>query len=244
MTDSSLGHLPAKEKWEFDEGVTECFDDMLRRSIPQYAVMRGLAIDIAERFAESPGDVLDLGSSRGDSIAPLIEKFGSAKRFRACESSEPMLAYLRKRFERPIAEGYVMLDASDLRHRDRRTWLVDSVSVASSILTLQFVPINYRQGIVRDVFQSLLPGGGFIFVEKVLGESSEIDDLLVALYHGLKGENGYGKEEIARKAMALEGILVPVTASWNVDLLRQAGFRQVDCFWRCLNFAGWIAVKE
>jgi hypothetical protein len=26
--------------------------------------------------------------------------------------------------------------------------------------------------------------------------------------------------------------------------LRQAGFRDVECFWRCLNFAAWVAVKE
>jgi tRNA (cmo5U34)-methyltransferase len=36
---------------------------------------------------------------------------------------------------------------------------------------------------------------------------------------------------------------VPVTAAWNEDLLQQAGFRHVECFWRWLNFGGWIAVK-
>jgi tRNA (cmo5U34)-methyltransferase len=34
-----------------------------------------------------------------------------------------------------------------------------------------------------------------------------------------------------------------VTAKWNEDLLRDAGFRTVECFWRHLNFAGWVAVK-
>ncbi|GAB7188362.1 hypothetical protein ATKI12_8193 [Kitasatospora sp. Ki12] len=29
----------------------------------------------------------------------------------------------------------------------------------------------------------------------------------------------------------------------NVELLGQAGFQRVDCFWRWMNFAGWIAVK-
>ena len=44
--------------------------------------------------------------------------------------------------------------------------------------------------------------------------------------------------------LALEGKLVPVTAHWNEELLRNAGFAQVECFWRWCNFAGWIAVKE
>ncbi len=31
---------------------------------------------------------------------------------------------------------------------------------------------------------------------------------------------------------------------WNEEILQAAGFRVVECFWRCLNFAGWIAIKE
>lgn len=40
-----------------------------------------------------------------------------------------------------------------------------------------------------------------------------------------------------------EGVQVPVTASWNVDLLRSAGFRQIECYWRWCNFAAWVGVK-
>jgi tRNA (cmo5U34)-methyltransferase len=59
----------------------------------------------------------------------------------------------------------------------------------------------------------------------------------------MKGRNGYTEEEINSKRIALEGVLVPVTANWNEQLLRDAGFTQVECFWRNLNFAGWIAIK-
>ena len=50
--------------------------------------------------------------------------------------------------------------------------------------------------------------------------------------------------KIERKKESLEGVLVPVTADWNVELLKEAGFKHVDCYWRHLNFAGWVAVKE
>ena len=58
-----------------------------------------------------------------------------------------------------------------------------------------------------------------------------------------KREQGYSAEEIERKRLSLERVLVPMTAKWNEELLRDAGFRQVDCFWRWMNFAGWFAVK-
>jgi len=51
------------------------------------------------------------------------------------------------------------------------------------------------------------------------------------------------QEQIASKRKSLEGVLVPITARWNEDMLKAAGFRKIDCFWRNLNFAGWIAIK-
>jgi tRNA (cmo5U34)-methyltransferase len=53
----------------------------------------------------------------------------------------------------------------------------------------------------------------------------------------------YSQDEIARKALSLEGVLVPITAKANRDLLKGAGFARVDCFWRWCNFAGWLAIK-
>jgi tRNA (cmo5U34)-methyltransferase len=43
--------------------------------------------------------------------------------------------------------------------------------------------------------------------------------------------------------LSLEGVLVPVTSDWNIDLLKQAGFRQIDVFWKWMNFVGYIAFK-
>ena len=70
-----------------------------------------------------------------------------------------------------------------------------------------------------------------------------MDDLMVDLYYEMKRENGYTDEQIMSKRRSLENVLSPLKADWSVDMMRTAGFRQVDMFWRCLNFCGWIAVK-
>jgi tRNA (cmo5U34)-methyltransferase len=108
---------------------------------------------------------------------------------------------------------------------------------------LQFTPIEYRQRIVQDIYDSTLPDGALILVEKVIGASSRIDNDMVSLYYALKANNGYSQEQIERKRLSLEGVLVPVTAKWNEELLHTAGFGRVDCFWRWMNFAGWLAIK-
>lgn len=233
---SSLGHVPASSRWEFDAGVTSVFDDMLERSIPGYALMRETVTRLAGRYLRPGSDVVDLGCSRGGAIASLVESHSTID-FIGVEISEPMRAAARDRFR-----GRQNVSILDL---DLRTGYPNAAaSVTLSVLTLQFTPIEYRQRILRDAFEHTIPGGALILVEKVLGDSEAINRSLIELYHELKSEHGYSAEEIERKRLALEGVLVPVTARWNVDLLSQAGFSQIDCFWRHLNFAGWLALRS
>jgi len=132
----------------------------------------------------------------------------------------------------------------DIREMDlRKEFPPVSASVILSVLTLQFTPINYRQNIIQKAYDALLPGGCLIVVEKVLGSGSKLDSMMVDLYTTMKRTNGYSTDDIDRKAMSLEGVLVPVTAAWNEQLLQLAGFKHIDCFWRWMNFAGWVAIR-
>ncbi len=125
----------------------------------------------------------------------------------------------------------------------RREYPPVQASVTLCILTLQFVPIEYRQTVVKRIYDHTLPGGAVIVVEKVLGSNDESDRAMVDAYYDLKRENGYTQEQIDRKRVSLEGVLVPLTCGWNEELIRNAGFRNIDCFWRWMNFAGWVALK-
>ena len=232
-------HESMTSRWQFNQPVAEVFDEMLERSIPQYRLMRTLVTDIAVAFRQQETDILDLGTSRGEAIKPLIDLYGSSNKYIAVETAPAMAEVFRERYAPLISSGLVRLLEIDLREK------VPSchASVVMSILTLMFVPTNHRQRIIADVYRSLVPGGAFVLVEKVLGEG-RLNDLMVDRYHALKEDNGYSREEISRKALALEGVQVPLTASWNEQMLRTAGFGVVDCFWRCWNFAGWVAVKN
>jgi tRNA (cmo5U34)-methyltransferase len=231
------GYAPAR--WAFDDEVTAAFDDMLRRSIPQYDVMRASVFELACRYVKPATAIVDLGCSRGEALAPFIDRFGAANRYVGLEISEPMLAACRERFR-----GLIDCSMVDIRKADLRLGFAPvKASVVLSVLTLQFVPIEHRQELPRAIFRSVEPGGAFLVVEKVLGAGAELDAAFVAAYYAGKRANGYSADDVERKRLALEGVLVPITAGWNVELLRSAGFDRVDCFWRWMNFAGWIALK-
>lgn len=241
MAATDTGYAP--ERWAFDDKVTAVFDDMLWRSIPGYAVMRQLCTKIAHRFATQlePRTVIDLGCSRGGAIADLVAAAPASDLsvYLGAEVSEPMIAAARERFR---GSKRVRIDKVDLRSSFPEV-VPGTCSVVLAVLTLQFVPIEHRARVVRRAAESLAPGGAMILVEKILGSSSWADDLLVADYYDFKRANGYTQEDIDRKRLALEGVLVPQTAEANEEMLRREGFREVECFWRHLNFAGWIAVR-
>lgn len=228
------------DRWEFNEEVARVFDEMLARSIPQYQAMRDTVFRLGSRFVRPGTIVLDLGCSRGEALAPFVQAFADTASFVGCEVSPPMVAACRDRFSTDVAAGRVSIVELDLRERFP---IVGGASVVLSVLTLQFVPVNYRQQILARAYDALVPGGALLLVEKVLGSSAPIDQLMVDEYHADKRRAGYTEEEVERKRLSLEGVLVPLTARWNEEILAGAGFREVDCFWRWMNFAGWLALK-
>ena len=228
------------ERWAFDASVTACFDNMLSRSIPQYDVMREASFELGKRFVQPGTAIVDLGCSRGEALAPFIKEFGVGNRYIGVEISAPMAAACRERFAIHVRNGLL-----DVREIDLRTGYPDAkASLTLAVLTAQFVPIEHRQRVITSVYRNTVVGGAFLIVEKVLGATAAIDEQLVGRYYDMKQRNGYSREDIDRKRLSLEGVLVPVTAHWNEDLLRAAGFSEVDCFWRWMNFAGWIAIKS
>jgi len=233
---SGIDKTKPEGKWKFDKAVTDVFGDMLERSIPQYNLMRKSVFDIACNYVQNGTTILDLGCAKGDAVAPLVEKHQSSNNFFCIDTSDSMLKEIGKRFK---DNKNVVIKKMDLRSHFPDL----GNSVVLAILTIQFTPIEYRLQILRNIYNSIVRGGCLILVEKVIGETADIDKLYKDLYYTMKGQNGYSEEDIIRKKLSLEGVLVPITTKWNEEMLKTSGFTQIDCFWRWMNFVGWIAVK-
>ena len=185
-------------------------------------------------------DLLDIGCSDGLMLDALFTRLGSSCRFTGIDISEPMLNKARERFSEQIMRGQITISNCDLR----TDFPSGEFDLITSILSIQFTPIEYRQHIIQNIYDSLSDNKGcFIMVEKVLGNTDYLNKLMVDTYYTMKEANGYSQEQIERKRLSLEGVLVPVTNEWNIQLLKQSGFRQVDVFWRWMNFVGYIAIK-
>jgi tRNA (cmo5U34)-methyltransferase len=231
--------IPGKE-WSFNEDVANVFDDMLTRSIPGYENMRENVIKMISPVITNGGYILDLGCSHGEMIAKLIKDLGSSMyvNYVGVDSSTAMVSKARTRFADDERVTIVHANIADAEMQRLR------YDIILSILTLQFIPVEHRQDILKQVHDALTPNGCFILVEKVLGESSSAQDHLVSVYHQMKKDNGYSDEQIEAKRVSLQNVLVPLRASENIRMLKSAGFSVVQPFWQNLNFVGIYASKE
>ncbi len=227
-------------KWKFDEAVSNCFDNMLERSIPGYDRMRSLVFSFGKRFVKQETYIIDIGCSLGNAISPFIAEFADKCKFLGIENSTAMVHNFNERFHQEISNGYVEIVNCGVEDYYPQV----NASLVLSVLTLQFVSLNNRQGIVNSIYNSLCSNGAFILVEKTKKTSLKMADLFKDVYYELKMNNGYTKEQIFNKEKSLEGVLEPLTYEDNIQMLKNAGFKHIHQIWSDIMFVAWIAVKE
>lgn len=232
-------NIIAKSKWKFDKDVSSCFDDMLERSIPDYNTMRSLTLKLSEPFLQNREkfSMLDLGCSNGINLDLFRNKYGSKGDYIGIDNSADMLNKAVERLKQYNNIKLYNIDATELNMTS------DAHDIITSILTIQFIPVEKRPALMHSIYNALKVSGILILVEKILQPISVFDSVFVDTYYQIKRENGYTDEQIQSKREALKGVLVPMTHSGNIELLRCAGFNHIDTFWKCLNFEGYIAVK-
>lgn len=235
MTQASTDDIEVPVPFAFDENVSSVFPNMLARSVPGYFEMRETVAHVGGAFLRRHRLHLDLGCSRGDVIADVMAV--NAGFHFGVDVSAPMLGYARRRFDGTDRVGIIEQDIA-------QPWKVAShtFGLITSVLTLMFVPTEDRAFVVHQAFDRLAPGGAFVLVEKVLGSSYRIDHLLKTRHEERKRQMGYTDEEVARKRLALKGVLNPLTESANREMLEREGF-VVETIWADLNFRGWLALK-
>ena len=229
------------DKWEFNKNVSLVFDEMINRSVPLEELMRDITSKIVINHIKENSlhhtSILDLGTSTGKAIKDIVPLLPTTK-FLGIESSTPMIKQFKNNFRYDENVKIAPLNLKEINELP-----LTNCGAIISCLTLQFIPIEYRQKIIKEVYNSLHKKGIFILIEKELGSNSTISNLYEQLYYSKKKENGYSEQEIRDKKLKLEGVLVPVTNEFNISLLKQAGFKGIDIYWKYLNFTGYIAYK-
>ena len=226
-------------KFEFNSDVANVFDDMLERSVPLYRECQDLTVNWCKSLATPDKCIYDLGCSTGTLLLRLAKSIPITHRVPliGVDNSAAMISKARKKLNE-LSNAVNLIEASI----DDSFLFNDSCAIVMNY-TLQFIPTKNRAPLLKKIYKSLIPGGGFILNEKVLSENELLNDTFAEMHHDFKQGHGYSKMEISKKRDALENVLIPLKLSKTMALVRDAGFNTVDIFFKWNNFAGLIALK-
>jgi len=225
-----------KKKFEFDEAVASVFDDMLSRSVPFYDEVRKLIITIILTEQEEGKKVLDLGSSTAKFLLDLYHKMDERMLLKGLDNSQAMLDRAEQKCQ---AFGAKI----ELELADMLTYQYHQEDVIVANYTLQFIRPIQRIELIRKLYNSLNDDGVFIFSEKVVFKDKKLDKDLIDVYYEYKKEQGYSEYEIAQKREALENVLIPFTIEENIQMCKDAGFKNIDTVFQWANFVTFVAKK-
>ena len=225
-----------EKKFEFDEAVASVFDDMLSRSVPFYDEVRKLVISLILAEQAEGKKVLDLGSSTAKFLLDLHSKMDVKMQLKGLDNSQAMLDRAEQKCQAFGAD--IALELADMLEY---SYSDEDVIVAN--YTLQFIRPMQRVELVKRLYEGLNDDGIFIFSEKVVFEDKKLDKELIDIYYDYKKEQGYSEYEIAQKREALENVLIPFTIKENIQMCKDAGFKNIETVFQWANFVTFIVKK-
>lgn len=224
------------KKFEFDEAVASVFDDMLSRSVPFYDEVRKLVILLILAEQEEGKKVLDLGSSTAKFLLDLHSKMDVKMQLKGLDNSQAMLDRAEQKCQAFGAN--IELELADMLEYDYKD---EDVIVAN--YTLQFIRPMQRLELMKKLYDGLNDDGIFVFSEKVVFEDKKLDKELIDIYYDYKKEQGYSEYEIAQKREALENVLIPFTIKENIQMCKDAGFKNIETIFQWANFVTFVVKK-
>ena len=145
-----------------------------------------------------------------------------------------------------------MYDFACDQRKDKRIELInDSIEntklVKSNLLisyyTMQFISPSIRQLMINKIYESLEWGGAFLFFEKVRASDARFQDHAIQIYNEFKIDNKFSEAEIMNKSESLKGVMEPFSTQGNLDLMKRAGFSDIQTIFKWVCFEGFIAIK-
>lgn len=223
----------------FNSAVAQVFDDMVNRSVPFYGEMQRMTCELARDFAVPNTKIYDMGCSTATTLLAMDAIIDPAVSFVGFDNSQAMLDQAQEKAEKIGTQRDITFEVADLN----QGFFLENASVVTLLLTLQFVRPLHRERVMRLIYNGLNENGALIMIEKLTSESTIFNRLFIDHYYDYKRRNGYSEMEISQKREALENVLIPYRMEENFELLRYAGFKQIEVFFRWYNFCGIIAVK-
>ncbi len=215
--------------WHSQQYVADWVASATARDPERRAILRRVA-SLIPRASDEAIRVLDLGAGYGALSAQVLERFSKAQL--VCQDfSEPMFAQAQERLAWAAERiSFVACDLSDPNWNQALTGSFDAVVSGIAIHNVRY-PDRIR-GIYAEVFEVVAPGGCFFNYDLIFvggPAAAQAYDQATQLAPWIRGDSDDASGlATAQTSYSLEAISLEEQLRW----LREAGFREVECFWK------------
>ncbi|MBI1813574.1 MAG: class I SAM-dependent methyltransferase [Deltaproteobacteria bacterium] len=217
--------MNAKDAFDADAAI---YDRSRRQLVPGFDAFYRTAIEAIPFQPDAAIRVLDLGAGTGLLSSFVLAAFPQAQ-VTLADISEEMLAQARARFAGSAAVEFVVMDFG-------RATLPGSFDLVISALAIHHLSHDDKQRLFRAVFAALRAGGAFINADQALGPTPAAEARHQAMWLRSAQANGVSDADLAA---ALERMRADRSATLadQSQWLADAGFRDVDCWYKHYRFA-------
>ena len=224
--------------WDFGGKTANSFDQHISKSVPGYEEGQNLIASYSDFFINlTPKRIYDIGCSTGKILEKIDSRhFQKQVNYIGIDIVPEMIKIAKKR-------TYNNPDNFNFLNQDILNFEMEESSIIISYYTLQFILPSVRQKLINNIYNSLAWGGAFFIFEKTRGPDGRFQDLNNHVYNEFKLSNGYTPDEIFTKSRSLAGVLEPFSDQGNLDMLKRAGFVDIQSIFTNICFKGWICIK-
>ena len=220
----------------------EGFDEHIDKSIRGYQDLLTDVVSLSRYFVERDTNVYDIGCSTGKLTEAMLKKNQDIEdvHYYGIEVADGFVGDMKSR-EIKLNSDYSWNKIKFL-HEDVRDSMISNASLITSVFTLQFMSMRDRLPMIKKVYNGLNEGGAFIFAEKTICENAKFQEMITFNFYDYK-RKFFDTKDIMDKEQTLRNIMKPNTWKQIEKYIYDAGFKDVQPFWRNHMFVGAIAVK-
>ena len=213
----------------------EGYDVEIRRLIPDYDEMIATGVEVLASLVPVEGHVLDLGGGTGALSSAMLSGLPGV-RVTVLDVDPEMLAEARRRLAHfagraSFHEGSFLdpLPAAD--------------AIVASLALHHVHDLETKTRLYRAIHDALSPRGVLLNLDAAVSEGARLKGLVFGRMAERMGDHGISASEARGHfaSWAEEDRYFPLDA--ELGALRQAGFDEVECFWRRVLFAVTCALR-
>jgi trans-aconitate methyltransferase len=231
-----------------NQAIVDNFLTNTRKAIPLGGEQLDILLRLISKSQPIVNNFIDLGCGDGILAHTILTQYPDAQGL-LLDYSSSMIGAAKSRMTAFQNQRIIQCDLSNGNWKDN---IKDKPELVVSGYAIHHLKNGRKYELFEEIFEILRPGGIFVNVEHVASATtfgtSLFDELMVdTLYAKLKEEgrekskSDLMKEHLNRPDQ-YDNILIPVTV--QCDWLKEIGFIDVDCFFKCFELAIYAGIKR